>query len=129
MEDGRVTAVEKELMVVRATGQYGPGFVEGAPLNSIPREILKRINVRSTRTDSPGRRSMLMARTRPDGPLRAAPRHATPTHRSSFEYVSTRALLLPLPVAFAFTFDSLCPFTFASPFPSASLLGQKRRDA
>ena len=75
-----VPVVEKELMVVRATGQYGGadgrrrarycgGIVQGAPLNSIP-EGNSREDKRwadANRREPPGRRSMLMARARPDG--------------------------------------------------------------
>lgn len=72
--------VEKELMVVRATGQYvgaegdgghatEGGIVQGAPLNSIPggnsREDKRWAD--ANRREPPGRRSMLMARARPDG--------------------------------------------------------------
>ena len=75
-----VPVVEKELMVVRATGQYvgaegdgghatEGGIVQGAPLNSIP-EGNSREDKRwadANRREPPGRRSMLMARARPDG--------------------------------------------------------------
>lgn len=51
-----VPVVEKELMVVRATGQYGAedarGSCKGRPLTRYQKEILERINGRSTRTDA-----------------------------------------------------------------------------